>query len=98
MTMKTKTTTTVTKSKLYGYFFHYNDQTGLWAAFETREIKNYTEKMYPHVGTKALFNSDLKLLIQAIEDHETTMPNIYKQFGLNEPQDGLSENKTNSDK
>jgi len=51
---------------LYGFLFHYNDYTQLWAAFRREEQHEYMKCMHPHEGSKAIFANDVMTLIDLI--------------------------------
>ena len=75
--------------KLYGYYLHYNPYTGLWAAFKRDEQHEYTAHMHPVEGTKALFSQDINTLIEVINGHQLEVRDVYREFGLEKPKDGV---------
>jgi hypothetical protein len=76
-------------SNLYNYLFHYNEYTGLWAAFRREEQQEYMASMHPSEESKALFNSDFNALIDMIKISEESREQdktVYEQYGLQTPQ------------
>lgn len=64
-----KTNSNSLPPKSYNYTFHYNYHTGLWAALPRGEEKDYWNNgMIPRDGGKALFNSDINSLVDAINN------------------------------
>lgn len=75
-------------NKFYEYLFHYNDYTGLWAAFKDADRLNYLNKRYPHVGSKAIFSKNIKDLFEVISQGGFPISEnktIYQEYGLEEP-------------
>lgn len=75
---------------LYGYLFHYNDYTGLWAAFKSSEQHRYAKGKHPSKQTegKVIYSNDigeLILRVQAGELNNSTEKTVYEEYGLKEP-------------
>jgi len=67
---------------MHDFLFHYNQYTGLWAAFRRADQKNYMDKMHPNEGSRALFSKDFIDLVIVIEKgefpHEPRTESIFK--------------------
>lgn len=56
------------QNKLYGYIFHFNDYTGLWAAIPRELEKDYFNGgMANRINSKILFAKDMNTLVEFLE-------------------------------